>query len=49
MKNPGVSGKKAVSAIAILCICLLPVTMVGFLFLDSIDNITNDLRIYLGL
>lgn len=49
MKNPGVSGKKAVSAIAILCICLLPVTMVGFLFSDSIDNITNDLRIYLGL
>ena len=49
MRNPGVSGKNAASIIAVLCICLLLVTMVGFLFSDSIDNFTNDLRIYLGL
>jgi hypothetical protein len=49
MKYPGVSGKNAVSVIAILCICLLMVTMAGFLFSHSIDNFTNNLRIYLGL
>jgi len=49
MKKPGVSGKNTVSVIAFLCICLLMVSMAGFLFLDSIDNFTNDLRVYLGL
>ena len=49
MKNSRVSGKKAASIIAVLCICLLLVMMAGFLFSDSIDNFTNDLRIYLGL
>ena len=49
MKDSGVSGKNAVSVIAVLCICLLMVTMAGFLFSDSIDNFTNDLRVYLGL
>ena len=44
MRNPGVSGKNAASIIAVLCICLLLVTMVGLLFSDSIDNFTNDLR-----
>jgi transglutaminase-like putative cysteine protease len=49
MKNLKVSRKNAASMIAVLCICLLLVTMVGFLFSDSINNFTNDLRIYLGL
>jgi hypothetical protein len=49
MRNLKVSRKNAASMIAVLCICLLLVTMVGFLFSDSIDNFTNDVRIYLGL
>ncbi len=49
MRNPGISGKNAASNTAVLCICLLLVTMVGLLFSDSIDNFTNDLGIYLGL
>ena len=49
MKNPGVSGKNAASLIVVLCICLVLVTMVGFLFSDSIDNFANHLNGYLGL
>jgi transglutaminase-like putative cysteine protease len=49
MRNPGISGKNATSMIAITCICLLLVTMCGFLFSNSIDNFVNDLGIYLGL
>jgi len=42
-------GKKTASIIAVLCIFLLLVTMVGFLFSDSIGNFTNYFRIYLGV
>jgi len=49
MKNLKVSRKNAASMIAVLCICLLLVTMVGFLFSDSIDNFANHLNGYLGL
>ena len=49
IKKSGVFRKKTASVIAVLCICLLLVMMVGFLFSDSIGNFANDLRIYLGL
>lgn len=49
MANPEVSGKNAVPIIAVLCICLVLVTMTGFLFSDSIGNFTRELRDYLGL
>ncbi|TFH04290.1 MAG: transglutaminase family protein, partial [Methanosarcina sp.] len=41
--------KNAVPIIAVLCICLVLVTMAGFLFSDSIGNFTHELRDYLGL
>ena len=49
MTNPEVSGKNAVPIIAVLCICLVLVTMTGFLFSDSSGNFTRELRDYLGL
>ena len=49
MKNPGVSGKNAASVIAVLCICLVVVTIVGFLFSDSTNNFAGNLKDYLGL
>jgi transglutaminase-like putative cysteine protease len=49
MKSLGVSGKNAASVIAILCICLVLVTIIGFLFSDSINNFTDNLRGYFGL
>jgi hypothetical protein len=49
IKKPGVLRKKAASGIAVLCICLLLVMVVGFLFSDSIGSFANDLRIYLSL
>lgn len=49
MTNPEFSGKKAASIIAVLCICLVLVTMAGFLFSDSIGNFTHELRGYLGI
>jgi len=49
MKESEVSGKKAASMIAVLCICLVLITMTGPLFSDSIKVFTVDLRSYLGL
>ena len=49
MTNPAVSGKNAATIIAVLCICLVLVTMAGFLFSDSIGNFTHELRDYIGL
>ena len=49
MKNPGVSGKNAALIIAVLCICLTLITLVGFLSSDSTNNLMNDLRDYIGL
>ena len=49
MTNPEFSRKNAASIIAVLCICLVLVTMAGFLFSDSIGNLTHGLRDYIGL
>lgn len=49
IKNSGVLRKKPTSVIAVLCICLLMVITVGFLFSNSFGNFANDLRVYLGL
>ncbi|KKH48213.1 transglutaminase family protein [Methanosarcina sp. 1.H.A.2.2] len=49
MNNPGVSGKNAALKIAVLCICLVLVTMAVFFISDSIGNFTHELRDCLGL
>ncbi|HIH92902.1 TPA: transglutaminase family protein [Methanosarcina acetivorans] len=54
MNNPEFSEKNApeknaLSIIAVLFICLVLVTIIGFLFSESIGNFTNDLKGYLGL
>lgn len=49
IKDSGIFRKKTSSIIAVLCICLLLVTMGGFLFSGSIGNFANDLRIYISL
>ncbi|MDD3245530.1 MAG: transglutaminase family protein [Methanosarcina sp.] len=49
MINPEFSKKNAASIIAVLCICLVLVTMAGFFFSDSINNFTHELRDCFGL
>jgi transglutaminase-like putative cysteine protease len=49
MNRSEVSGKNAASIIAVLCICLVLVTMAGFLFSNSVGNFTHGLKDYLGL
>jgi len=49
MKKPVVFRKNASSVFAVLFTCFLLVTVVGVRFSDSIDNFTDDLRVYFGL
>lgn len=49
IKNSGVMRKKPTSVIAVFCICLLIVLMVGFFFSNSNGNFANDLKVYIGL
>ncbi|AKB19884.1 MULTISPECIES: transglutaminase family protein [unclassified Methanosarcina] len=49
MDKPEFSEKNALSIIAILFICLVLITITGFLFSDSVGNITHGLRDYLEL
>ncbi|MHC1757582.1 MAG: transglutaminase family protein [Methanosarcina sp.] len=49
MNSSEVLEKNAPSIIAVLLICLVLVTITGFLFSDSLGNFTHELRNYLGL
>lgn len=49
MHNPEVPEKNAALIIAVLFVCLILVTVTGFLFSDSIGNFTHELKDYLGL
>lgn len=49
MNRPEVSEKDLASIIAVLCTCLLLVIITGFLFPNSVNSLTHELKGYLGL
>lgn len=49
MNKPEISGKNAAPIIAVLGICLLLVTVTGFLFPETVGNFTHELKGYIGL